>query len=150
MMARPKCGATGLMNMRSLVTQLVKRHGNEPKFSILCNLRSNTGRCCAIFRSVGSYKTHLYQYHKNTEAESTQTESQRSECITRHDSLAALSAHCKRHCDDGKSVICVVKHCDFMTEIHPTYRAHMSRVHRNMTAGDIMINLKRQVMAGES
>lgn len=137
MLACPKCSQSGLADLKSYVAHIAAVHSHEPNFSIHCNLQKGTGNCCVAFKSLASYKTHLYRFHADIKVSSTEIEVICSVCGTGHNSLRALSVHYAKHCNEGMGVHCVVKHCNSVFEIHSSYRSHMSRSHKNVTLSHI-------------
>ena len=150
MVSCPFCGIVGILTYRRLVCHLAMIHSNQKNFRITCNLRNNTGTCCAIFQSVCSYKTHLIKFHGSTWTCSSQSDStvvheiKCSVCDSVQNSLHKMAVHFKSHCDKDEHVQCLVKHCNAEFKVYSSYTSHMSRSHKNVSYLDLKSMLRQE------
>lgn len=149
MLTCPYCEAGGMLTYRRLVSHLAMVHSNQKNFLISCNLRKDRGTCCAVFRSVCSYKTHLIKFHGSTWACSSSQDSNIIHelkcpvCDTVRSSLREMSIHFKIHCNKDEQVQCLVKHCNTRFNVYSSYTSHMTRLHRNVSYFDLKSTLRQ-------
>jgi hypothetical protein len=140
MLRCPRCTVSEISTYASLVTHLIVAHGNEPNFSVFCNLQNVNSFCCSVFRTAASYKSHMHRFHSALMAGGVYDATAATQaykilcpvCNISISSLRELGTHYRDHCIQGMNVPCVVKHCQSTFDVISSYSSHMVRKHRNV------------------